>query len=448
MTDPGESRYGNELMSWPGFASVESIRNTLSDQDIGAGLEQQLPGVTGRLTYLLDMVSLVREVPPHTMPVEALTNIGNHLQSIVQYLPQVPSNPSYAQQVEAQTNAALIYLIPVLGSVQEKDYTTVIESVREEARGAMHGLRTSAGRLDSDLATLAEQLKSAHDEHRTTLAESSATTRETLVQEAASMRERTEASVTEARTNAEAHFQAMRTEVDAIRERADAAYKTALEKFEVEKSAAEESREQLQESFEGQVTAWSEAVVNARQLIETEIESGKSRLDEVVDWADSVRGDIQIAALAAGFAEARRRYQVRAWIALGVALLFTLATVVLSIAFFSTLWNVDPAATNSELVRQVGLRIGAIALPLAAAVFAARIYRTNSHLEAVNSERAQAAKAFEGFAARAATEESKDAMLVILAQLVFAGRDTGHHTEEQIMPIDVAALIKQVTGRR
>jgi hypothetical protein len=394
------------------------------------------------------MVELIRDVPPHTLPEQALNSLASHLQSVFQYLPQVESNPSYAQRVEAQTNAGLIQLIPVLGVVQEKDYTAVVEKVREEARGAIHGLRTSAGKLDSDFAALAEQLKSANEEQRAAVEEAWSTTRESLVQESATMRERSEASVTEARTNAEAHFLAMRTEVDAIRERADAAYKAALEKFEVEKKAVEESREQLQESFDEQVTAWSEAVVNARQFIEAEIEGGKSRLDEVVEWADSVRGDIQIAALAAGFAEARRRYQVRSWIALGVALTFTLATVVLSIVFFSSLWNVDPDATNSELVRQVGLRVGAVALPLAAAVFAARVYRTNSHLEAVNSERAQASKAFEGFAARSTTEESKDAMLVILAQLVFAGRDTGHHTEEQIMPIDVGALVKQVTGRR
>lgn len=449
MTTPGESRYGNELLSWPGFAAVESIRSTFSDNpDIGPTLEQQLPGVTGRITYLLDMVDLVRDAPPHTIPVQALNNALSNLQWLSQYVPQVQSSPSYVPQVEAHANAALTVLIPILGAIQEKDYSKVVEAVREEARSAIHGLRTSAGKLDSDFAALGEQLNSAYEEQRASLQEAWNSARESLIQESAAMRERTEASVTEARTNAETHFQAMRTEVDAIRKRADEAYKGALERFEAEKDAVEASRAQLQESFNEQLTTWSEAVINARQVIEVDIEAGKNRLDDVVEWADSVRGDIQIAALAAGFDEARRNYQVRARIFLGVALAFTLATVLLSIIFFSTLWNVDPDVTNSELVRQVGLRISAIALPLAAAVFAARVYRTNSHLEAVNSERAQASKAFEGFAARATTEESKDAMLVILAQLVFAGRDTGHHAEEQIMPIDVSALIKQVTGRR
>ena len=130
--------------------------------------------------------------------------------------------------------------------------------------------------------------------------------------------------------------------------------------------------------------------------------------------------------------EAEKQYRRRSFWALFVAATFAVGAIVVALVLFGSAWDIPEEATNAEIARHVGSRLSAISLPLLVSVFAARIYRTNSHLEAVNNERAQAAIAFEGFAARASGDNTRDAMLVVLAQLVFAGRDTGHHADEAL----------------
>lgn len=449
MAQLGESRYANELVAWPGFEAERKIRELLANNpELVHDLDNRLPGLQGRLAHLLDSLSDLRSVPPHALPTQALESSLGHMQSLVANLETSATNLDYAQHVEASCTSALVTLIPVQGIVGERDVTRVVEEFRSAAQTAIRGVRTSAGKLAARLEETEKDLRDQHNEIKSRLQSELGETNTQLVEEAAQMRLRQETSLTEARTNADAHMVAIRTEVDGIRQRADDAYRETMAAFEAGKQQALLSRDELVASFESQIQTWAEAVTSTRAAIEADVESLKGQLELVVNWADEIRGDIQIAALAAGFDESKKRYAKRSLWALIAASVIAGITIVLTLILFSTLWEVADSASNAEIAKHIGFRIGAISLPFVAALFAARIYRTFSHLEAVNGERAQAAKAFEGFAQRASGDDSRDAMLVILAQLVFSGRDTGHHSDENIFPVNLADLVKQVGIRK
>src|SRR6266498_3228401 len=195
------------------------------------------------------------------------------------------------------------------------------------------------------------------------------------------MRQRIETVVSEARTNADAHLAAMRTEVDEVKTRADDAYRETLASFEKDRGIVEAARTQLQDAHEEILQSWAEGVQEARSLIEGDVDGLKSRLQETVEWAEDIKGDIQIAALASGFQDAQKRYGSRAKWALVLASVLAAAAVAVAVGLFTKMWDIPTSASNAEIAKHVGLRLAVISLPLFAAVFAARIYRTNSHLE-------------------------------------------------------------------
>jgi hypothetical protein len=231
----------------------------------------------------------------------------------------------------------------------------------------------------------------------------------------------------------------LRAVVDETEADASAA-RTALDS---EVKAAVDQRQVLEAANTAATQEWSAWASEIRATTTDQIETQEGKLAKVVEWAEAIKGDIQIAALAAGFREAETEYRRRSVLALKWAGCLAGLTIVVALLFFSPLWDVPDNASSAKIAQHVALRLSAISLPLVVALFAARIYRTNSHLEAVNKERAQAAVAFEGFAARASGDAARDAMLVVLAQLVFAGRDTGHHADEAItLPAGTADVVK------
>ncbi|MGH2711538.1 MAG: hypothetical protein ACRDH9_10095 [Actinomycetota bacterium] len=443
------SVYAEQLKNWRGIQLAKELAEFLSDKsDVVESLNEHLPGVSARLKHISDLLVELSRIPPHTVPLPFIQPLETSLDSLLANLRASEADQATnAGNVQTYSDQLLGQLIPLQAVLADRDAAETIERVRSDAQSVIHGVRTSAGRTNAKLEEIAAELRSSHDTVADELRTQWDQFRQSLASETADMRARAEGSVSESKTNAEAQLTAMRNEVTQIKERADEAYRTAKEAFEDDRAAANTARHELDQQHHESLRTWLQGVEEAREQISEEVEGLKDQLQDAVVWAQEVKGDIQIAVLAAGFRQTERRYRNRSRWALIFAALFGITTVVFSWALFSQLWDVPGSASNAEIARHVGLRIAAISLPLFFAFFVARIYRTYSHLEAVNGERAQAATAFEGFAQRASNDQSRDAMLVVLAQLVFAGRDTGHHADERIgSPVNLDELVRMLKG--
>ncbi|MGH2765509.1 MAG: hypothetical protein ACRDKA_06320 [Actinomycetota bacterium] len=443
------SVYAEQLKNWRGILLARELAEFLSDQsDVVESLSEHLPGVSARLHHISDLLGELSRIPPHTVPLQFVQPLETSLESLLAHLRASEADPTTnAGNVQTYSDQLLGQMIPLQAVFTDRDAAETIARVRSDAQSVIHGVRTSAGRTNAKFDEIAAELRNSHEEVAQELQTQWEQFRQSLAAETAEMRTRAEGSVSEARTNAEAQLTAMRNEVAQIKQRADEAYRTTQQAFEDDRAAINTARQELERQHQESIRMWIEGVQEARDQISENVEGLRSQLQDAVTWAQEVKGDIQIAALAAGFRQTERRYRNRSRWALGIAAFSGIVTVIFSWALFSELWDVPTSAGNAEIVRHVGLRIAAISLPLFFALFAARIYRTYSHLEAVNGERAQAATAFEGFAQRASNDQARDAMLVVLAQLVFSGRDTGHHADEQIAsPFNPAEVTKLIRG--
>lgn len=446
MAESTESRWDVELATWGGFATADEVSTLLSSAEFlegSAALEQSEPALLERVSGAVDLVQRLRVSPSSLVPTSALGPAANALQGLRDNLVAARDQPenaaNYARQVLAHADALITNLSALVAPESIAELASILQSVRETAQSAIRGVRTSAGKAMNDIKASAEGVGADLDKHRQTLEVASRESVETMNREAAEARSRMEAGLDATRVNGEAEISTLRETAEQVKARIDQDYESARQRFDEDTQRVAELREscsrELESAYEtwgGNLQAWADEHMAAANR-------AREALEEVREWADGVVGGVQIAALAEGFHLKEVDHRKRAGVALRNASLLAAAGFLSAIVAFWLFYKIKTDASASEVARDVALRIALAIVPLTAAVFAARVYRTHSHLATVYGERAAAAKAFEGFAKRASNPDVADQLLVALAQLVFAGRDTGHHSEEQILPVSAAS---------
>lgn len=444
-----------EFQSWPGFAAARKADEILTEHpEILESLESHQPELRLRIFATLDLVETFRGSPAAAVTTPRFQDVTISLQHLAERLRDASENPANAHQ---QASAILEHCSSVLWTLRPHvlpeaaaESESILASARKQAVAAVHGVKVSAGKARKEVergaADTLGQLEKTKEALETAMREAI----QVMNQEAADARARMEGSLNTAATNALAELERLRTTGETIATTLDDTYRETVSQL--EQSIAETGQHcdrlvsQLNETYDhwgDAVQSWSAESAAAANHVRTELEQTQA-------WADGIRGDIQIAALASGFSTKETHHRTRAKWALWVAgALGAIAFAAAALAF-SIWYRIDPTASGSEIARDVALRSVVSAIPLTAAAFAARVYRTHSHLATVYGERAAASTAFEGFASRARDEAIADQLLVALAQLVFAGRDTGHHTDEQIVPTSALSSIAStlVTKRK
>ena len=454
MTQQVPNHWQDMLDNWNGFSIAGEIRAFLTDNEYVDRIEDARAGVTGRLRAVLDLVEMFRQAAAVLVPESILTTAEGNLTQVMRFLTRAKTGtaeqlaPSL-QNATAQMENAIQTLRPYVQASPGPEVDRLLEDTRSTAQSTIHGIKTSAGKAISDLRTSTDDVLGLLENHRAELETAVREAVNRMTDEAAEARVRMETALEASRTNAEAQIEQLRQTAVDMQGRSNQEYQKVMDQFAEDVSQLEAVKQELAAQLQAVYSDWARSVETWAAENRDAANSARESLEAVKEWADEIRGDIQIAALAAGFHEKEVDHRKRALIALISA--GVLAVLGFAVAFggFWIYYTIKPDASSSEVARDIALRILLTVLPLTAAGFAARVYRTHSHLATVYGERAAAAKAFEGFAHRASDDAVRDQLLVALAQLVFAGRDTGHHSDETLMPSTIAsAALAQVMPKK
>lgn len=437
--EQAESRFDVEFREWPGFAYVLEARQKISEHaDVLDTLEQHQADIRLRIDAAFDLVDTFRRSAGAAVPVDRLADVLTYLAQMRDNIQATIDTPTSAEQnataiFEASANV-LWSLRPHVPPEVTREAEALLASARTQAVSAVHGVRVSAGHARKDIESGVTDVLDRLEAHKQSLETALREAIEGMNTLAAEARTRMEGSLSTTVTNAQAELERMRQTGEQLAAQLDQTYRETVDQLKQDIGTASQERDGMVTKFDETYKQWSEALSKWQEELATAANTAREKLETTQAWADGIRGDIQIAALASGFAAKEKHHKERAlWALISAAAFGAVAFTTAGVAF-SIWYRIRPDASPSEIARDIALRLVLAAIPLTAATFAARVYRTHSHLATVYGERAAAATAFEGFAARAREDDIADQLLVALAQLVFAGRDTGHHTEEQIVP--------------
>ncbi len=179
----------------------------------------------------------------------------------------------------------------------------------------------------------------------------------------------------------------------------------------------------------------------------------QQEIELVANRAKEAAGEVGVSAHAAVFEQQAKSHAIASWCWIGLTVLLLIATISLATVLFhgtplfvnetSVTCTAPSGDLDTRFVRDTLIRLVTLSICYFAIVWAARNYRANCHLRAVNQHRSNALKTFEIFVKQASDTQIRDAVLVESTKCIFAPSTTGYLGPEEELPanrfIDVAS---------
>jgi hypothetical protein len=186
----------------------------------------------------------------------------------------------------------------------------------------------------------------------------------------------------------------------------------------------------------------------------SQIEDWRKKIEEVnlaAAEVNKILSAVQDASAKAGaakhagqFAELSGEYKIRARYAMILTILLALAFTGAAIASILVTVSV-PEAEHAKLVQVIVGKILALLGIYYLVLFAARSYRANAHLSAINRHRATALQTFETFANSSSDEQTKNAVLLETTRSIYQHAPTGFLSDEESAgPTQIIEILKAI----
>jgi hypothetical protein len=189
-------------------------------------------------------------------------------------------------------------------------------------------------------------------------------------------------------------------------------------------------------TFQSTIEKSQELVKDMTLKVNIALDESKNKLEEINSIVQATRdaaGKMGVAKYASIFGEASKKYHEHAcpWLkwAIGIGFL-TITAAVLAIYVIPA----DGAINSALIVQRLITKVVIISLLYFAAIWSAKIYKTQKHLAVINEHRQNALLTFETFVSAASDEQTKNAVLLEATHCIFSQTQSGYLSKESDEP--------------